>query len=116
MVRTNKHHLTDRQRRFADAYLELGNATRAAIEAGFAPAYAANAKRQPAVQAYLAERRAQMPVQTSEVINFLTGVMRGQIKADKLRTEAAYQIGVRAGMWRSEADMERKIKEAMTNE
>lgn len=116
MGRINKHQLTERQRRFADAYLELGNATKAAIEAGFAPAYGVNAKRQPAVQAYLAERRAQMPVQTSEVMNFLTGVMRGQIKADKLRTDAAYQIGIRAGLWRSEPDMDRKIKEAMSNE
>lgn len=113
---TRKYQLTERQRRFADTYLEFGNATRAAIEAGFAPAYAQGAKRQPAVQAYLAERRAQMPVQTSEVMNFLTGVMRGQIKADKLRTDAAYQIGVRAGLWRSEPDMKRKIEEAMNNE
>jgi len=35
-----KRRWTERQRRFVAAYLRLGNATKAAIEAGYAPKYA----------------------------------------------------------------------------
>ena len=51
-----------------------------------------------------------------EVTNFLTNVMRGNVKADKLRTEAAYQMGRRAGLWRSHKQYEKMIKEAAFNE
>lgn len=111
-----KHALTDRQRKFAEAYIELGNATAAATKAGFKPAYAQAAIRQPAVQAYLAELRKQIPVQHTEVLNFLAGVMRGNIKASQLRTEAGYQMGKRAGLWNSRKQYEEKIKEAASNE
>lgn len=104
--------LTERQRKFADAFLEYGNASKAAREAGLSVAYAAGAMRQPAVQAYLAERRKQMPVQTSEVIYFLTSVMRGNIKASRMRVEAAVQVGIRAGLWNSAEQARKVIKEA----
>ena len=48
--------LTERQRRFADLYLKLGNACQAAEEAGFKRSYAQGAMRQPAVKAYLEKR------------------------------------------------------------
>lgn len=111
-----KHALTDRQRKFAEAYIELGNATAAATKAGFQPAYAQAAIRQPAVQAYLDELRKQIPAQYTEVLNFLVGVMRGNIKASDLRTDAAYQVGKRAGLWKTPAQYEAKIKEAASNE
>ena len=111
-----KHTLTDRQRKFAEAYIELGNAVAAAAKAGFQPAYAEAAKRQPAVQAYLEELRKQIPAQHTEVLNFLVGVMRGNIKASDLRTEAAYQVGKRAGLWKSQKQCEEMIKEAASNE
>lgn len=114
MART--HHLTERQRRFAEAYVELGNALKAAEKAGFQPAYANNVKRQPAVVEYMNELRSKIPVGHTEVINFLVGVMRGNIKADQLRTEAAYQVGKRAGLWKDHVQYEKKLKEAMTNE
>ena len=40
--------LTDRQRKFAELYLQLGNASEAAVQAGFKRSYAQAAKRQPA--------------------------------------------------------------------
>lgn len=104
--------LTERQRRFADAFLELGNATKAAQQAGFNISYAQGAMRQPAVQAYLEERRKQMPVQSSEVINFLTGVMRGNLKASRMRVEAAVQVGIRAGLWKDAKEAKKVIEEA----
>lgn len=112
----NTKKLTDRQRKFVDLYLELGNATDAATQAGFKYTYAQGVKRQPAVQAYLEERRRQMPVQANEVINFLTGVLRGNIKASQLRSDAAVQIGIRAGLWETAEEAEEKIKEAIAHE
>jgi phage terminase small subunit len=109
-------HLTDRQRRFAEAYIELGNAEEAAHLAGFSRAYAPTARRQPAVQAYLEELRSRQPAPHAEVMNFLVGVMRGNIKASDLRTEAAYNVGKRAGLWKTHKQCEAMIKEAETNE
>lgn len=108
--------LTDRQRRFVDLYLELGNAAEAAEQAGFKRSYSQGAKRQPGVMAALAERRSQMPVQSSEVINFLVGIMRGNIKASQLRSDAAVQVGIRAGLWKNAHEAREKIKEAAANE
>ena len=111
-----KHNLTERQRRFCHYVIELGNASEAAERAGFKRTYAQGAKRQPAVKAYLEECRKRMPAQSTEVINFLTGVMRGNIKASQMRSDAAVQIGIRAGLWKSEAEANKKIKEAMKHE
>lgn len=111
-----KHALTERQRKFAEAYIELGNATAAATKAGFTPAYAQGVIRQPAVQAYLAELRKQIPAQHTEVLNFLVKVMRSQLKASDLRVEAAYQVGKRAGLWKSRKQCKEKIKEAASYE
>lgn len=111
-----KGKLTDRQRKFVEAYLELGNASKSAEKAGFRVAYAPSLMRQPAVKEYMAELRKNMPAAHTEVVNFLTGVMRGTIKSSDLRTEAAYQMGRRAGLWKSHVDYEKKIKEAASNE
>lgn len=111
-----KHALTYRQRKFAEAYIELGNATAAATKAGFTPAYAQTAIRQPSVQAYLEELRKQIPAQHMEIVNFLTGIMRGNIKTSALRTEAAYQMGKRAGLWKTRQKYEEIIKEAASHE
>lgn len=111
-----KNSLTDRQRRFAEAYFEYGNALKAAEVAGFAPQYASTVKRNPAVQAYLQELAKQHVTHREEVINFLTGVMRGTLKASQLRTEAAYQMGKRAGLWKSHKQYESMIKEAIKHE
>lgn len=111
-----KHALTERQRRFAEAYIELGSATAAAVKAGLQPTYAQMAMRQPAVQAYLEELRKQIPAQHTEITNFLTGIMRGNIKTSTLRTEAAYLLGKRAGLWKTRQKYEEVIKEAAKHE
>ncbi len=98
----SNHKLTERQRRFVDLYLELGNASEAAQRAGYKRTYAAGAMRQSAVQAYLKQRRSQMPAQSAEIVNFLTAVMRGTIQASQIRTEAAIQLGIRAGLWNTQ--------------
>ena len=101
--------LTERQRRFADYYLELGNAAEAAERAGFKRSYAQGAKRQPAVQAYmhkrLSEARERDIASADEVLAFLTDVMRGVYDGEKPernsspRMKAAELLGKRLGIF-----------------
>ena len=101
--------LTNRQRRFADLYLELGNASEAAEQAGFKRSYAQGAKRQPAVQAYMQERLRQVQqrniASADEVLEFLTEVMRGEIAGERPeknsspRMRAAELLGKRLGVF-----------------
>ena len=101
--------LTNRQRRCADLYLELGNASEAAEQAGFKRSYAQGAKRQPAVQAYMQERLRQVQqrniASADEVLEFLTEVMRGEIAGERPeknsspRMRAAELLGKRLGVF-----------------
>ena len=101
--------LTERQRRFADLYLELGNASEAAEQAGFKRSYAQGAKRQPAVKAYMQERlqqaRQRNIASADEVLEFLTEVMRGEIEGERPeknsspRMRAAELLGKRLGVF-----------------
>lgn len=101
--------LTDRQRRFADLYLELGNASEAAEQAGFKRSYAQGAKRQPAVRAYMEDRlkeaQAKNIASADEVLEFLTDVMRGNYEGEKPernsspRMKAAELLGRRLGVF-----------------
>lgn len=101
--------LTQRQRRFADLYLELGNASEAAEQAGFKRSYAQGAKKQPAVQAYMADRLREAQdkniASADEVLAFLTDVMRGVYDGEKPeknsspRMKAAELLGKRLGVF-----------------
>lgn len=101
--------LTDRQRKFAELYLQLGNASEAAVQAGFKRSYAQAAKRQPAVQAYMQQRliKAQREeiASTEEVLAFLTDVMRGAYEGEtpkknsSPRMRAAAMLGKRLGLF-----------------
>lgn len=80
--------LTPKQKAFADYYLETGNATEAAKRAG----YSENSAKQigtenlskPSISQYIAERQKQVEdsriADISEVLQFFTSVMRGEIK------------------------------------
>lgn len=79
--------LTDKQRRFADAYLANGfNATEAALSAGYSKKTArkigSDNLRKPAIKEYLEERTAQIEdelvAKGDEVLKYLTSVMRGK--------------------------------------
>lgn len=80
-----KDKLTLKQKKFADEYIISGNATEAAIEAGYAKraAYQQGAEnlKKPHIKTYIAERleainSAKIADQT-EVLQYLTAVMRG---------------------------------------
>lgn len=80
--------LTPKQKAFADYYLETGNATESAKLAG----YSENSAKQigtenlskPSISQYIAERQKQVEdsriADISEVLQFFTSVMRGEIK------------------------------------
>lgn len=80
--------MNDRQKAFADYYIETGNAEESAIRAGYSKKYArGNAHKLVAnscISAYIAERvkpTEQKRIATGdEVMEFLTAVMRGEVK------------------------------------
>ena len=101
--------LTQRQRKFADLYLQLGNAAEAAEQAGYKRSYAQGAKRQPAVRAYMRDRLKEAEnkniASADEVLRFLTDVMRGVYDGEKPeknsspRMKAAELLGKRLGIF-----------------
>ena len=101
--------LTERQRRFADLYLKLGNACEAAEQAGYKRSYAQGAMRQPAVREYIAGRieevHSRNVASADEVLAYLTAVMRGEIEGEKPdknsspRMKAAELLGKRLGIF-----------------
>ena len=105
--------MTERQKRFAEYYLESGNARRSAIKAGYCPGYAQHVKNQKGVREYLEMRVENMDrtrVATSdEVLEFLTDVMRGNDMDEKgvsLRMKAAEMIARRMGYEHESGGME----------
>lgn len=78
--------LTVKQKAFADYYIQLGNATEAAIKAGYSKKTAAEAGsenlRKPHIKKYIDERLEQISsdriADAQEVMEYLTKIMRGQ--------------------------------------
>ena len=85
--------LTEKQKKFADYYIELGNATQAAINAGYASKYAnTNASKllqNTTIKSYIDERLSQLAseriVSAEEVLEFLSSVMRNEQKEEVLK-------------------------------
>ena len=96
--------LTPKQKAFADAYIETGNASEAARRAGYSENYAGrNAgklRKNTNVSAYIAERmRSQDEANVAsadEVLRFFSSVMRGEVK-DQFGLDAALSDRLNAG-------------------
>ena len=96
--------LNERQKAFADYYIELGNATQAAIKAGYsedsARSIGSENLTKPDISAYiesrLAEIRAKRVADANEVIEFYTAVMRGEVK-DQFGLDASLSDRLKAG-------------------
>ena len=96
--------LTLLQQKFADFYIELGNATKAAKKAGYSEktAYSIGNEnlKKPEIKAYIAERLAQIEKESiasiDEVMKFYTKVMRGQEK-DQFGLDASLSDRMKAG-------------------
>lgn len=78
--------LTLKQKAFADYYIQTGNATEAAVKAGYSKRTAAEAGsenlRKPHIKSYIDERLEQISSEriadAQEVMEYLTKIMRGQ--------------------------------------
>lgn len=131
--------MNERQRRFADEYIRLGNATQAYFNAyehvKKEETAAANGSRlltNVKVKAYIDKRLDELKKQSiaeqDEILQFLTAVIRGEATgkeklglgqgAEKIidrkpnlqeRIRAAEQLGKRYGMWTDRQEMELKL-------
>lgn len=121
--------LPEKQKRFADYYIELGDGTEAYIRAGYkvksrdvakvnASRLLTNANVKKYIDEIISEKDAERIAKQDEVLEFLTDVMRGQVKEQfplglgmgeqklvkkeldgKDRIKAAELLGKRYGMW-----------------
>ncbi|MDH6596494.1 terminase small subunit [Bacillus aerius] len=124
--------LTEKQNRFADYYIELGNATEAARKAGYSSKTAKSIGQEnltkPDIKSYIKERLdekdAERIASQDEILEFLTAVMRGE-KTEQIpvglgegaqqledkdpylkdRVKAAELLGKRHSMWTDKVDM-----------
>jgi len=79
--------LTEKQKRFADYYIETGNATEAAIKAGYSQRTArfigAENLTKPNIKLYMKQRLKELEderiADATEVLQYLTSVMRGEM-------------------------------------
>ena len=125
--------LTIKQRKFADEYIIRGNATEAAIAAGYSPKTAhqighANLEK-PHIKAYIQERLDQIQSEKiadqEEILEYLTSVMRGEEQEPVLRgmgegaqevidinlqakdrIKAAELLGKRYSLWTDKVDLD----------
>ena len=96
--------LNERQKAFADYYIQTGNATDAAIKAGYSEktAYSIGNEnlKKPEISAYIGERMAEQGekrvADANEVIEFYTAVMRGEVK-DQFGLDASLSDRLKAG-------------------
>ena len=103
-IRELAEKLTPKQHAFAEAYIQLGNATQAAIEAQYSKRAASSIGsenlKKPAVVEYIRARMRELDEQkvakADEVLEFYTRVMRGEEK-DQFGLDAALADRLKAG-------------------
>lgn len=117
--------ISAKQKKFAELWLQTNNATRAAIEAGYAKKYAhTNASKlldNTAIKQYIEERlksiEGNLIANSNEVLIYLTKVMRGEEK-DQFerdaslsdRTKAAELLGKRYSLFTDKVDMSAPVR------
>lgn len=131
--------LTEKQKRFADYYIETGNATESAVKAGYSEKTAKEMGYEnltkPHIKSYIDERLAEKEnkriAKQDEVLTYLTSIMRGehleqvlqgigkgaQVIAEmdvsaKDRIKAAELLGKRYGLWVDKQELD--VKGAVT--
>lgn len=130
--------LTEKQQRFADEYIITGNATQAAIKAGYSKRTAKSVGSEnltkPDIKSYIDERLEQIKsdkiANQEEVLEYLTSVMRGEEKDQtvvfqgaeygssieeidvgaKDRIKAAELLGKRYGIWTDKLDLDGNVE------
>ena len=125
--------LTIKQKKFADEYIISGNASEAALKAGYRNEVSGRENLQkPTVKSYIDERMKKLDEKSiadqKEVLEYLTRVMRGEEKEEVLanignfeqeikemtvgakdRIKAAELIGKRYSLWTDKVDLDSNI-------
>ncbi|MCP1147382.1 MULTISPECIES: terminase small subunit [Bacillus] len=135
--------LTEKQKRFADYYIELGNATEAARKAGYSSKTAKSIGQEnltkPDIKSYIKERLnekdAERIASQDEILEFLTAVMRGE-KTEQIpvglgegaqqledkdpylkdRVKAAELLGKRHAMWTDKQQLDGAVPVMIVND
>jgi phage terminase small subunit len=124
--------LTEKQKRFADYYIETGNATESAKRAGYSEKTAKSIGQEnltkPDIKSYInekiAEKDSKRIAKQDEVLEYLTSIMRGEQREQVLkgvgmgeqeideidvpsnqRIRAAELLGKRYGIWTEKQDI-----------
>lgn len=96
--------LTPKQKALCDYFLESGNKYESAIKAGYSESYARvdvhKTLEKPSIKEYIAERQKEIEdsriADVSEVLQFFSSVMRGEVK-DQFEMDAALSDRLSAG-------------------
>lgn len=135
--------LTLKQKKFADEYIISGNATIAAIKAGYSEKTAgqtgAENLKKPYIKSYIEERLAELNSEKiadqEEILQYLTSVMRGEHREETLigmgqgfqettymdvgakdRIKAAELLGKRYSMWTDKQELTQRTIEITVGE
>lgn len=112
--------LTEKQKRFADYYIETGNLTEAAVKAGYSKKTARVIGQEnllkPAIKSYIDEKLNAMQdertASAKEVLEFLTKSMRGEIKEEVVVVEGTGDGTSEARMVKKQIGLRDRIKSA----
>ena len=112
--------LTEKQKRFADYYIETGNITEAATRAGYSKKTARVIGQEnllkPAIKGYIDEKLGTMQdertASAKEVLEFLTKSMRGEIKEEVVVVEGTGDGTSEARMVKKQIGLRDRIKSA----
>lgn len=112
--------LTEKQKRFADYYIETGNITEAATRAGYSKKTARVIGQEnllkPAIKGYIDEKLETMQdertASAKEVLEFLTKSMRGEIKEEVVVVEGTGEGTSEARMIKKQIGLRDRIKSA----
>lgn len=112
--------LTPKQKAFADYYIELGNATEAAIKAGYSKRTAKEVGYEnltkPHIKKYIEERMKQIEseriAKAEEVLAFLSSSLRGDVLEEVVATESDGVGGVKPVILKKQLSAKDRIKAA----
>nr|DAS60131.1 MAG TPA: Terminase small subunit [Caudoviricetes sp.] len=112
--------LTEKQKRFADYYIETGNITEAAVKAGYSKKTARVIGQEnllkPAIKGYIDEKLEAMQdertASAKEVLEFLTKSMRGEIKEEVVVVEGTGEGTSEARTVKKQIGLRDRIKSA----
>ena len=112
--------LTEKQKRFADYYIETGNITEAAVKAGYSKKTARVIGQEnllkPAIKGYIDEKLEAMQdertASAKEVLEFLTKSLRGEIKEEVVVVEGTGDGTSEARMVKKQIGLRDRIKSA----